>query len=478
MDLYLASCQIHKIELEVDENFSVYCPVCYNTDSKGQSKITFLDKNKGLDFSSERLFECCRLHNKEMSFFCVKCTDFICADCICQEHRTHLSGTIGQMAKEAKNLFERLRGKYTKENNELCERSIQFKKDTETIQKFDEKVNQILNKVSSKLDGEIDKEITARTKDLKERAIDIESEIEVVKEKINKKNESLGDMIKILSEGKIGLNHEMKTQSSQTLFLKKNLDLIEPFLKVTTDEREDFNKEIDIHKLRIKANCEVYYKLCLEFVRMVKKREGIILSCINSRLPSKYFRLRRFGEYSCSNVFLKQACLSFKVSKSIRICGIGLCSLKNKLKPLRKDSTLPAEEQTPINAFPSLPVNIKLFENPKDDNSEIKLIGQINSTLKSSLDNISVVCNPVNQYHFVKGYLLDTDNSYTILATLEHGDTVNYIDIWTGKRLHNEEESRSNNIEDVIFQFKEGKLGSDMYELSNGIISDILYSLV
>jgi hypothetical protein len=221
-------------------------------------------------------------------------------------------------------------------------------------------------------------------------------------------------------------------------------------------------------KKKTEAGMEEFLKRCEEFQKNSEIYENSIINTINSGIPNKCMRLRRFRRFFFTNSrYLKTTSISFRVSESISLIGFCLTGLFKS----SKSST-----------YPTLDFNVKIYEINIDqdfnsiENNKINLLWES----KIVVPTISNVVDPVFQFYLNKEIRVNKEKNYImIMNNLEKNS---YIDMWTGEIIPEksdliETQNVTCNNSGVKFCFFRSKgIQSDFDEFSNGIVSDIIFS--
>ena len=505
MDASTITCELHSSNfLVVDKDFKVYCFKCCNdksTDnSKNQSNLAFIDKHINVNENSS----ICKTHFISNEFFCLSCKDFICRDCICTTHKEHDAGTFSQISNKIIKVLKEKKESYINNINTIEKNSLQFDESTKKISQFTDNIKQKIKSSKQKYLNQISENLNEKTNSLNKKKEELEELFYNIKEKLIKNKENLIKLYNLkLNEAYITLSEKLTSNFSQCLFVKDNYSLIKPCFDYIYNSNDNKNEEFSAMEKKLNKSYNEYFLLFKEVLDYYTKFEQNINSSLNTNIPCIIYKLNRFNKYEFSSVYVKHTNLSFEVNKEIKLCGISLCAVKNIPKS-GFNSKLTSSTSLNINSLSNIKKNIndsennvnfklRLFEHNYNINNNRKsintnnfyendiLLDTIESELKQSLNSNNN--NNLISYYFNNPLLIKKNQAYSINVELNSINKDSYLEICIGNNLDIIKDNNSkclsvvsNNISDLVFTFDNGRLESDLYEDSKGIIAEIIYS--
>ena len=446
MELSSIFCKVHfNNHIEIDLDYKAYCSECVNDSIKNnlnnpqeiKSNIIFHDNEKNNNYL-------CKIHDKEFKFFCVTCKQYICSNCICTIHKSHVSGTIKQMTLKVKEILLQKQELLKDEIALLQSKNTIYKKDTEQAIKLTKDIN-----------DSIDKTILVNKKQVENAFIKVTLEIQkliskynsfIHSSKVSRENTICNGGLVYLNEIKKELENSSFSVFSQCLFIKNNYTTLKVLLSYSNiEESSNIDEYLSFDKQFNEMNQNIISK-ANQILVYLDKLDIQLQNVFRTNLPQAYYKFRRFDVFKLlKSKYITQTSTSFFISKSISLCGIGICGF---------DSKLPN----------GLPFNLSIYK-------ENELIYKLDSTLKGTTNNHG--CNSIIYFHFNEAISLQEKYKYSIQIIFINEAKNYYLDIWTGSNTSNTMSYIDNNS-NVMFTFKQSNLSSDFHEEVEGIISDFL----
>lgn len=446
--------------LEVDLEFKVYCSECLKLSSKANKEGDLL-KNLMFLNASETDHHSADIIVKE-DFFCFTCCRFIDADGVANEHRDHASNTVNQICPSISKTILNYKKKLETINDLLNLKSKEFESVSLVSKEFETKLKETVEVVKSKASSTVNNEIKKHSGNADNIHKELESDLNLVLSKIQDKASSVESSIQFLKQTKVMLENNKKNNFSHCDYIRQKdeeLKKSSKLLDILENPKED--EATKISKLNTKF--EKYNLNIDSLTNYLLKIESNLSTCISTHQTERYHRLRRVKEYeSITSKFLRKTAILFRVNKTIKLCGLGICCFKmNKTKQQAPDL--------------KVPIVIKIITRDTND-SPYKTIYEMGSTLQTCQMNISL--NPVTVIHFNKMLRIFHDKNYEIEIELEKPKQESYVDLWIAKTdKHDAYTIKTNNKDDLVFTFNNSQLESDFHEVGEGLISDLFYSI-
>lgn len=448
-------------QIKLDPNsFQIACLACQKEGKNGNENLKISNEKE----HKKKEYFCYKNPAVEALFYCDDCSVFVGTKCFALEHRK-CNCSIPELMHES---LGKDMTKLIKDLTVLKEQvDNNIEKASELDNFFNQKNTQFKNSINS-FEQEINSEMSKKSKSLKEEienifnGIDVEIENSSQRLNLTKKRAN-----KILEETKeICLNaNQIKSDEQMCIYKKQKEPTLQENKKFLNDMQLFMAENLTNTKRKTEAGMEEFLKKCDEFQKNSEIYENSVINTINSGIPNKCMRIRRFRRYFFTNSrYLKTTSISFRVSESISIVGFCLTGLFNNNKSTN----------------PSFDFNVKIFELNVDQDFNSTEKKNLLWESKINVPTISNVVDPVFQFYLNKGIRVNKEKNYVmIMNNLEKNS---YIDMWTGEIIPEksdliETQNVTCNNSGVKFCFfRSNGVQSDFDEFSNGIVSDVIFS--
>lgn len=525
-------CIIHEdkfIDLDTS-NYSIFCKKCNNKKnlkfkyldtnafSKDSNKQTNYDINKEI---SKNDIVYCDNHPNELncSFFCLDCSVFICDKCITGVHRQHNSNIPGELRIFIKDSIIKIDKiiEYITRNINLV--NIDFESAHNEISKLKDynnkrisAIKEIINEFLINLKQDLYKKYTNTVE------LNHNKETNDYYAKSNSDLYRINDFFKKFEKHLFNINNQLEKYNNQKQYFNKReikevILEIKKFQSTVRDIDDRSSVQVKIDENLIKKN---YEKLIENKLLINEKAESALneiddlFDNINTSLECSYFTkpyfLRRFYDFFDPGVmYFKNSAIYLEnlSERNIILSGISLCNL------------ISSKEKS------NLAIKISVYSLNKSDLDMLKNSNLLNTNLNSDDININNLfyhselwkqlykedailkeldannsVNPTQTFYFnnytdnakVSFIKLLPNHKYKI--AIENTNDSYYVRLYNGKVRREEYESmykekkttyltQTITCNNTNIDFKiSSSLNSDFNEFSNGIICDIIYSLI
>lgn len=497
----------HKLFIDAS-TYQIVCKTCKNSNN-----LIFIN----LD-NNENSYAYCSYHkDEEGSYFCLDCNEFICSLCICLKHRYHNSNIPSELKETIVNNTNQLSSVISL----IIQDSEVVKQDLTTFKSNIEDLKASILSKKQMLSLHISKEVTSKSNELLSKIPDyINSKQEALTEqylarcnsdlrKISSFLEAYEKLRNIINKGFLfNANDEIntlsilnntskeaavKSLSNNIIYIKDKINIAQEII----DRSKEINSETDdvTENYYILIENKMIYN---ELIDTKVKEINSIFDTINNSLLTFYisrnYTIRRFTSYFNPGVtfFEKTSVYIDNLNDfPIRISGFGLCGLVSTrdrctLKVELSILEIPEKEDTG-----NKECNDKIPY--LDDDSTLELLYKEKLLLKEI--DFTNSNNPTQTVYLSK-YVKDLSKSLVELKAkrrykikISNVDSDFYINLWNGKTITKDfinmfkEKKTSYLSQELICNTNDIVIGisssdsTDLNEFSNGIISDIIYSL-
>jgi hypothetical protein len=474
-----------------DKTFQIICLECQKEGKKGNENLKLSEeydkynlnenlnnvkankekseKEKSLSKEKTELeYYCVKYPTEKALFYCDDCSVFIGAKSFALEHRLHNCSTPELM-------FESLGREMSILIKDLNDLKEQVNNRTSLVSELDNFFNSKFNDVKNVLNSfnqEISTELNKKSKNLNIEVEDIfngiDSEVENYSQRLNhtkkRANKILEEVKEICDQSNI-----IKTDEKMCQYKKEKEGILDNNRKFFNDIQIFMTENVENTRKKTEAGMAQFIKKCNAFQKNLEIYENSIVNTINSAIPNKCMRIRRFRRYFISNSrYLKTTSIGFSVSHSINLVGFCLCGLIDNNKT----------------ANPNIEFEVKIYELNSDQDLAINNVIEKKSNLlyesKISVPTIINLVDPVFQFYLNRTIQVNRDKKYImIMNNLEKNS---YIDMWTGEIIPEksdmiESQTVTCNNSGVKFTFKKPNgIQCDFDEFSYGLVSDLIFS--
>lgn len=506
---------------------------CEKTEKSTEKSRIFLRKNQffcekcesssNLSFSLLTIHYC-KYHSIEKSeFYCQDCNEFICCLCICKEHRYHYSNVFKEASSIINSMVTVRQSKINSllleinssitdlkqriismtlinnENSSVCStfreflRNIVKSKGKSIIEQYINDLNHLsIRKDNEKVELIVDSYMLKVNLDIK---------------KYKNFREDYEKIRKILESSFYNRDtkedKENHTKLNNILYVLYLLKLYKDYL--TPREKEIIQESDVIYKnySNLIQSKSTYIELDEEKKMEVSSIYNNISSSIVDSFIHKPYYIRRFTSFFHPGLiyFEKSSVYIENISKfPINLIGIGVCGLVNSAKRCtltinlkiveyeiksKSVSQSSSNEETDRNTD-----DISTIYDEEDNENQIILYDE---TIQLNEIDFSSTHNPIQIIFFEKysKYVsfirMNPGSKYKVL--IKNVDSDFYIGIWNGKTITKDfismfKEKKTSflsqvlfcNMNDVMLKVYSSE-STDLNEFSNGIVSDILYSI-
>jgi hypothetical protein len=432
-----------------------------NKEKSDKEKLRLKDKN-------ENDYYCAKYPIEKALFYCDDCSVFVGTKSFALEHRLHNCSTpellFESLGKEMSSLI--------KELNELKEQvDNKISSVSELDNFFNSKFIEIKNIIES-FNKEISLELNKKSMELNIEKEDIfngiDSEVENYSQRLNHTKKRANRILEEVKEICDQANN-IKSDEKMCLYKKNKEGILDNNKKFFNEIQIFMTENVENTRKKTESGMAQFIKKCNIFQKNLEIYENSIVNTINSAIPNKCMRIRRFRRYFFTNSrYLKTTSLSFSVSHSINLVGFCICGLFNN----NKTANLTIEFE------------VKIYEINMDQVLAINNIIEKKANLlwesKINVPTITNVVDPVFQFYLNRTIQVNRDKKYIMI--MNNMEKNSYIDMWTGEIIPEksdmiESQTVTCNNSGVKFTFrKPNGIQCDFDEFSNGIVSDIIFS--
>lgn len=457
------TCNSHfKKFITIDSStFQVVCKKCIQESGNGIKNLEFKeDTSQGYNSKEEKF--CFKHANKEAAFFCDSCSEFICNNCFCLDHKQHVCATFQLIIKDVKENTNKYISELANLKKEVEGNLLNISKTNSFFSLEKENLKKILNLIQQKML----KGLNAKSLELKDEIDNIFNGVDFEVENSTQRLESTRKKAQKMFLDFSGFLKEVESISSdkKVCLYKKSKDaVLEENKNFLRDLIFFINDNLEKTKLKSIKEMENFSKKSNKFLKNTEIFENSVINTISSGIPNICMRIRRFRRYFYLNSrYFKTSSLCISTSQTINLVGFSFCGLfdiKNQLDNLK--------------------LEVKLYELDEIANFEFN-----RPTLFTYEIKIPVIINPIDpvfQFYLKNAFTLSKNKYYYLF--IGNLSSSNYIDIWTGEVARDKDEMTENqssiicNNTNVKFNFINASgIESDFNEFSGGIVSDIIFS--
>ena len=452
------------------KTFQVLCSLCLEEGVTPKRKnLIIVDPNvaslDSLIKDEEENAHHCYKHNDEVSlFYCEECGQFICKTCFATEHRNHSSSTFDLIVNEIKNKNIKL----VENLNELNKKIDESQDTIENLNKFyiSEKENfkNNLNKVQNNLNKVLDDKANEYKEQIESFFNGVDNEVELNVQKLEANRKKAQNMLEEFSKMKKDV--ELIKDDKKICIYKKEKDNTILDNKQFLSDIENFLKD-QLNKTKEKViNEEDSFKSkCENLKKNISIYENSVINTIISGIPNICNRIRRFRKFTnLKSKYFKTDSLCMLCSNSINLAGFSLCGLLH-------------EHNQPLINYK---VNLKIYELEnvqKFDNNSKEIV-----SIDIDIPVITNIVDPVYQFYLKNSVTISKHKLYFII--IKNLSNMTFVNTWSGNvGLELDDNVNQHSVicnnSNVKFNFLSAfGVESDFNEFSEGIISDVIYSLI
>ena len=536
--LIKVQCKIHpEIKPLIEESTKkLYCKKCNNIDKNNNSSNNLIvnndintaittttssttnnneqnniKNNNTVNYTND---EICDYHqNDKANFYCEDCLKSLCNECF-QNHKSHKCFTPNISMSNFKQELEETKDKLkeiklnTEDNINNLKPVQDFYKSLKdnlnsAIKSNIEKVQKFLNKKSAFFDVACNRMFNG-----------LDNEIEETLSILNQFSKQLKNSSNKLSEMNEVIEDNSKSDVEICIFKKENNKKLSEIEHLVTDVEAYLSNKFKNLKIKIDNNMKKFEDESINLNNKIQKYEANLLDFIKSGIPSNCYRLRRFRSFFTYDVskYYRNSSICLMVSKSISLCGLGLCGLYIENKNLYNSSSNDSKNtlKVKIKIIESLNISSSTNADKNNDNknNETNDVKNVVMSMDVNIPSIRNAIDPVYQFYFNKAVNLYNDKVYYI--TIDSLNDDSYIKIWTGsfedkdtfirERGLLKTDNNNNNINNVLTEENNEKdqihnqtiicndtyvkfnllkafdYESDLNEFTMGIISDLIFA--
>lgn len=431
-----------------------------------------IDKN--IDSSINELN--CEIHaSAKGDFFCINCRQIICKHCFVNNHKTHNSNVPGEIIKSVLDKLNNSLSENDKQKSHLTDILNAINSQSKSLQHFQDDISKESQRFKNSISNEINSNLKALLleyvsqnfgklgTETEKLYTKIDNTIAINKEFLDELGEIKEDVDKIEASDSKHKDYDLCKYIASEL---KDLNFLNSENKDNSADNQLIN-QLESVKQSVHLTNNQFHVSFSGIEKDIQNYQNMVNESINLGASNMNFFLRRFNHFNHpddkKSLFFKKSYLKLAVEDDIYLSGINLCGLHKGEKPIN--------------------ISIELLE--ISNNTRESLSSEHKSILKEnfSLKAIQDEADPVSSYFFNLPVFIKSKDRASYLLVIENLTSEQYVKIFTGNATLTDKffylQELQCNTTEVKFTFSRPKnINSDFDELTAGILSDVIFSVV